>query len=90
MIFEFILVFVLYLIIIPVCYYVTEVKRLPVWLQFPPFHCRKCLTFWTSIAAYSIIGLSFNLYYFMITGIILAILTAIAMHIEQKNKTIKV
>jgi hypothetical protein len=90
MIFEFILVFILYIIIIPVCYYVTEVRRLPQWLQFPPFNCRKCLTFWTSIATYGIIGLSFNLYYLMVSGIILAILTAISMHIEQKNKTIKV
>ncbi|WP_295590189.1 hypothetical protein [uncultured Methanobrevibacter sp.] len=37
-----------------------------------------------------VIGLSFDWYYFMFSGIILAILTAIAMHIDQKNKTIKV
>lgn len=87
---QFLLVLILYMIILPVCYYVTEVKRLPDWLQFPPFHCRKCLTFWVSIAAYSAIGLSFNIYWFMITGIIVAILTAIAMYYDEKNKTIKV
>ena len=87
---EFILVFFIYLLLIPAVYYVTEVKRLPNWLQFPPFHCRKCLTFWSLMFAYLIIGLSFNLYILLITGIILAILTAISMHIEEKNKTIKV
>lgn len=87
---QFVLMFIIYLIVIPVVYYWTEIKRLPEWLQFPPFHCRKCLTFWTLTGISLVIGLSFNWYYFMISGIILAIMTAIAMHIDQKNKTIKV
>jgi uncharacterized membrane protein len=82
--------FIIYLIVVPVVYYWTEVRRLPEWLQFPPFHCRKCLTFWTLIGISLVIGLSFNWEYFMISGIILAIMTAIAMHVDQKNKTIKV
>ncbi len=82
--------FIIYLIVVPVVYYWTEVRRLPKWLQFPPFHCRKCLTFWTLIGISLVIGLSFNWEYFMISGIILAIMTAIAMHVDQKNKTIKV
>lgn len=82
--------FIIYLIVVPVVYYWTEVRRLPKWLQFPPFHCRKCLTFWTLIGISLVIGLSFNWDYFMISGIILAIMTAIAMHVDQKNKTIKV
>lgn len=87
---QFVLMFLIYLIVVPVVYYWTEVRRLPEWLQFPPFHCRKCLTFWTLIGISLVIGLSFNWEYFMISGIILAIMTAIAMHIDQRNKTIKV
>ena len=87
---QFALMFIIYLIVVPVVYYWTEVRRLPKWLQFPPFHCRKCLTFWTLIGISLVIGLSFNWEYFMISGIILAIMTAIAMHVDQKNKTIKV
>lgn len=87
---QFALMFIIYLIVVPVVYYWTEVRRLPKWLQFPPFHCRKCLTFWTLIGISLVIGLSFNWDYFMISGIILAIMTAIAMHVDQKNKTIKV
>lgn len=79
-----------YFAVIPIVFYFTEVKPLPEWLRFPPFNCRKCLTFWTLIGISLVIGLSFGLYWFMGTGIVLAILTAIAMTVEQKNKTIKV
>lgn len=78
-----------YFAVIPIVFYWTEVKQLPEWLRFPPFNCRKCLTFWTLIGISLVIGLSFELYWFMGTGIVLAILTAIAMTVEQKNKTIK-
>lgn len=87
---EIIFAFIIYFIIVFVAYYLTEVKRLPGWLQFPPFHCRKCLTFWSNMFAFITIGLSFKLYWFMGVGILLGILTAIAMHYEQKNKTIKI
>lgn len=78
-----------YFAVIPIVFYFTEVRQLPEWLRFPPFNCRKCLTFWTLIGISLVIGLSFELYWFMGTGIVLAILTAIAMTVEQKNKTIK-
>lgn len=90
MLLEFILSGIIYIAVVMAAYYATEVYVLPKWLRFPPFHCRKCLTFWSNIAAALIIGLSFKLYWFMIALIILGILTAIAMHYEQKDKTIKV
>ena len=90
MIFEFIFAFIMYVAVVMAAYYATEVYVLPKWLRFPPFHCRKCLTFWSNISAALIIGLSFELYWFMGLLVILGILTAIAMTVEQKNKTIKV
>lgn len=88
--FQFILVFIIYLIIIPLAYYVTEVKQLPVWLQWKPWTCRLCLSFWGLLFSYTALGLSFNIWYFMITGIILSIFTAIAMYKDQKEKTIRI
>ena len=90
LLFEFILAIFIYIAVVMAAYYATEVYVLPKWLRFPPFNCRKCLTFWSNISAALIIGLSFELYWFMGLLVILGILTAIAMHYEQKNKTIKI
>ena len=88
--FQFIGVIIIFLIVVPVVYYFTEIKKLPVWLQYQPFICRKCCTFWTLTGIYVVLGISFKLWVLLISGIILAILNAIAMHIDEKNKTIKV
>lgn len=90
MLFEFVIAFIMYFVIVYGAYYATEVKRLPEWLQFPPFECRKCLTFWSNFIAGLVVGLSFSLYITMITVFVMAILTAISMHIDQKRKTISI
>lgn len=90
MLFEFVIAFIMYFVIVYGAYFVTEVKRLPEWLQFPPFECRKCLTFWSNFIAGLVVGLSFSLYITMITVFVMAILTAISMHIDQRNKTISI
>ena len=90
MIYEFIIAFLLYFTVLIAAYYATEEMRMPEWLQFPPFHCRKCLTFWSLIISSVVLGLSFELYVMMATVIILASLTAISMHIDQKNKTVRI
>lgn len=70
-------------------YWLTEVKGLPAWLQYKPFECRMCLTFWSLMGIYITLWLSFSCLYIAIYGCMLAILNAIAMHIDQKDKTIK-
>lgn len=70
-------------------YYITEVKGLPVWLDYKPFNCRLCLTFWSLIAAYLTSGIILGFEITLYGGILLTILNAIAMYINQKNKTIK-
>ncbi len=70
-------------------YNITEVWRLPKWLQYKPFSCNTCLTFWTLVGIYTtilIIGYTWT----GISGLILAVLNAIAMYIDQRNKTIDV
>lgn len=65
-------------------------KNYPKWLDYQPFNCEVCATFWSLLAIYLTVGLVFNLWWTMIGGMILAILNAIAMKIDEKNKTIKI
>ena len=67
-----------------------DIGHIPKFLDYRPFQCRLCLTFWLLVAIYIALGLSFKLWVFSIFGIILAILNAIAMYINQRNKTIKI
>ena len=67
-----------------------DLGHIPKFLDYKPFQCRMCLTFWLLVVIYIALGLSFKLWVFLTFGIILAILNAIAMHINQKNKTIKI
>ena len=87
---QILLILVIFLPIKYIAYYITEVKGLPQWLDYKPFNCKLCLTFWLLIASYLTIWLAFACLYTAIGGIILAILNALAMWIEQKNKTIKI
>lgn len=71
-------------------YWITEVKGLPRWLDYKPWNCKLCLTFWLLIASYLTVWLSFSCLYTTIGGLILAVLNAAAMWIDQKNKTVKI
>lgn len=80
---------VIFIIVMWWAYMQTERWGLPSFLQFKPFSCRTCLTFWTLIAAYTttlLIGMTYT----AIGGYILAILNAIAMKVDQKQKTVDV
>ncbi len=90
MIFEFILIFVIFFLVNYGVYWLTEKKGLPEWLEYRPFNCRLCATFWSLIAIYTAIWLSFSCLVIGIGGIVLAIMNAIAMWLHQKNNTIKI
>ena len=62
----------------------------PGWLNYKPFNCELCLTFWSLISIYLTIGFAIGLWVTMGGGIALAVLNAIAMWINQKNNTIKI
>lgn len=70
-------------------YQITDVWGLPEWINYKPWNCWLCLTLWSLIAVYLTVGLVFQGYITMYGGITLAILNAIAMYIDQRNKTIK-
>ena len=72
------------------CWKITEDWGVPEMIDYRPWNCKLCLTFWSLIAIYLTVGLILQAYITMIGGIILAILNAIAMYINQRNKTIKI
>lgn len=85
---EFALILGIFLPVKYLTYWLTEVKGLPEWLNYKPWICNLCLTFWTLIAIYIAIGVSFSCLITGIGGVIFAILNAIAMWIGQRQKTI--
>lgn len=72
------------------CWKITEQWGLPQWLEYQPWVCKKCLTFWSLMALYIACGLVLHLYITMVVGAILTILDTIAVIIDQKKKTIKI
>ena len=86
---QFAIILLVFLIISYAAYWLTEVHGMPDWLQYKPWICRLCLTFWSLIATYTALWLSFACLYIGVGGILLAIMNAIAMWIDQRNKTIK-
>ena len=65
-------------------------KNYPKWLDYRPWNCEVCATFWSLLAIYLSVGLVFQWWWTMIGGMILSLLNAIAMKVDQKNKTIKI
>ena len=87
--FEFILTGIIFFAVGYFSWWFTEKDKVPNFLDFRPFSCRLCLNFWLLVAIYVALGISFNLWVMLIAGVILAILNAIAMWVNQRNKTIK-
>ena len=85
---QVILILAMFILIRWFAWKVTEVWGLPEWLQYKPWNCKLCLTFWSLIVSYLTVGLIFHLPITLYGGIELAILNALAMWIDQKNKTI--
>ena len=65
-------------------------ENYPAWLNYLPFNCSVCCTFWSLMVIYLVIGLVFNWWWTMIGGMILTVLNAIAMWVNQKNRTVSI
>lgn len=88
--FEFILVGIIFFTTVYFSWWFTEKDNVPEFLNYQPFSCQCCLTFWLLVMIYVALGISFKLWIVLIAGIILAILNAIAMKVNQINKTVKI
>lgn len=87
---QFILVLVIFLSISYVVWYITEKDKVPAFLDYKPFSCHICLTTWSLAAVYIVLGISFKWWVLLITGIIVTILNAFALIINQKEKTVSI
>ena len=87
---QVILVLALFFPVRYLCWKITEVWGLPQWLNYKPWNCKLCLTFWSLLATYLTVGFAGELWLTMSAGILLTILNTIAMYVDQKNKTIKI
>lgn len=87
---QFILIVAIFLPVRWFSWKVTEVWGLPAWLDYKPFICKLCLTFWLLMGIYTAIWLSFSCLYTAVGGYILAGMNALAMYIDQKINTVKI
>lgn len=87
---QVILILAMFILIRWFAWKVTEVWGLPEWLQYKPWNCKLCLTLWSLLFSYLTVGLIFHLPITLYGGIALAILNALAMWIDQRNKTIRI
>lgn len=87
---QFIISFVIFFVVLWLGFEVTENREMPTWLNYKPFKCRKCLTFWTLTFVYLTIGLSFQLWWLLGTGLLLAILNSLAQAIDERENTVSI
>ena len=87
---QVILILAIFLPVRWVCWKITEEWGVPEMIDYRPWNCKLCLMFWSLLATYLTVGLICQAYISLIGGIALAIMNAIAMYIDQKNKTIKI
>lgn len=90
LLFQFIGVYLIFILVNYFSWWFTEKDNVPEFLKYKPFECRLCLTFWLLVGIYIALGISFKLWVVLIVGIILAIMNAIAMWIDQRQKTVKI
>lgn len=85
---EFILSIIVFLFINWLTWMVVDRMGLvPSFLDYQPFNCRKCATFWTLVCV--AIGAALGGFWTMAATLgTLAALNAVAMHIHQKKNTI--
>lgn len=86
MILELILTIIIFFITKYVIFIITE-KGLPNFINYKPYCCYKCFSFWTLIFIYVNSIICLNTWYLSIIGIIITILDAIALHIDENNTT---
>lgn len=90
MIFEIILTFIIFFVTKSIVFYLTDIKGLPDWLNYKPYNCYKCMSFWALITIYStsFVLSNYHYWYVLITGLSITILDAIAKCQDEKKGVI--
>lgn len=87
---QILLVIFIFLVVKYLTWKTIEDWGIPRWLDYKPFSCYLCFTFWSLLSVFLAIGCVFKFYVTLVVGLVLTVLNAIAMWIDQKNKTIKI
>lgn len=81
-----VLLSIVLLVLIKYAAYRITMKEYPIWLEYQPYSCEKCLTWWTALVAFLTLGFQFQAWVFMVSGITLAALDAYAKHKYEKEE----
>ena len=92
MILEILLTILIFFGVKFIIYYLTDKKGLPAFLNYKPWICYKCFSFWGLIFTYVNVWIisKYDMWYILIAGIILTILDAIALTVDEKNNIISI
>ena len=82
---KIIITLILFVITKTITYYITENNKIPMPFQYRPFTCYKCLSFWSNMSIYTIIGFCLSEWLIMGVGITITILDTIAFIYHEKN-----
>ena len=66
--------------------YRITMKEYPVFLNYMPYTCEKCLTWWTALVAFLTLSFQFQAWVYMVIGIVLSSLDAYAKHKDEKEQ----
>lgn len=73
-----------------IAYVITEEWGLPKFLDYEPYKCFKCLSFWSLMSLFLCYGFLLGYWITMGVGAILTVLDTIAFIVHQKNNTVKI
>lgn len=84
-----VLFWIIYFVITFAAYYISEKMIKPFnYFDIKPFNCRICLTFWGLLIGYISFSFIYFNWFFLISGILVTLMTTIALWYTQKEKTI--
>lgn len=87
MILEIFITFIVFFVVKSLVFYLTDVKGLPEFLNYKPYCCFKCLSFWSLLTIYPTLFYisNYSWWYLLIVGISITGLDTIAKHIDENN-----
>lgn len=89
MIFEIFLTIIIFFGIKFIIFQLTDRIGIPAFLNYKPWICYKCFSFWSLLFLYINIFIisKYDMWYILIAGIILTILDAVALTVDENNTT---
>ena len=92
MILEIFITFIVFFVVKSLVFYLTDVKGLPEFLNYKPYCCFKCLSFWSLLTIYPTLFYisNYEWWYLLIVGISITGLDTTAKHIDENNNFVSI